>query len=893
MPTRAEAGRSDGTVDPLLLSVQEARKLHAQAREATATGRTADAIALLNAALRTLPIASGNLEVITVRTGVLGTLAYAEAETGSVTNGLAHLGTASDLIGALPDSPQRFYLLGHIHNQHGLILLRAGRTAECLSTFDQAVPLLEQAGDAAENAPELLAKVLMNRGLAYIELGKPEPAEEDMRRCLELAAKHNLPRITAKARGNLGEIAQLRGDIPSALLHFEDTERAFRNLAPSLVPRTKIDQARALLAAGIADEAARHLDEALPVLRGLRLTQDLAEAEIVRAAAALLQGELELAKQLAGSAHRRFVKRGSAPWAEVASLTRMQAETVAALENQDSKASPAKAAKLAERLADVGLPDESAKATMLAVRLALRRGSTEAAEELLRRVPPPRTIAPIDHKMLLRLCKAELSLAKGDHKRVLAEARAGLDELSRVRDRMGGLDLLSGTAVHGIELGRLAVGLVLDGARTQRDARRLLGWQERTRAQIYRYEPLPVIDDHELASRVTELRMVLRTVQQARVDRRPTAQLEQRSTALQREVTRLGWHTSHWGKPRPVCTPEEIIERLGERALVSFAASRDTLAAVVVSGGRTDLVRLGSLRETLEIAKQLHADLDALAPDELVAPLAAAVSDSARRRIARLDEVLAPVAKLVDDRELVIVPGGGLYQVPWGSLPSLRGRAVSVAPSATAWVAAATRPPQTTGEDVVLVCGPGLPESVTELTRLRAIYPKAVVLEGEAATTSTVLSTMDGAKLVHIAAHGTHEPANALFSRLELANGGLLAHELAQLRKPPEHVVLASCELALSHIRPGDEALGFAGAMLASGSRTVVAAVCRVGDRSSAETMTDYHRWLAADDPAADLANTMADYHSRLASGTAPAVALAQATAADPLRRPFICLGAG
>jgi hypothetical protein len=58
--------------------------------------------------------------------------------------------------------------------------------------------------------------------------------------------------------------------------------------------------------------------------------------------------------------------------------------------------------------------------------------------------------------------------------------------------------------------------------------------------------------------------------------------------------------------------------------------------------------------------------------------------------------------------------------------------------------------------------------------------------------------------------------------------------------------------------------------------------------------MTDYHRWLAVESQrAVDLGNTMADYHARLASGAAPATALAQATAADPLRRPFICLGAG
>jgi CHAT domain-containing protein len=196
----------------------------------------------------------------------------------------------------------------------------------------------------------------------------------------------------------------------------------------------------------------------------------------------------------------------------------------------------------------------------------------------------------------------------------------------------------------------------------------------------------------------------------------------------------------------------------------------------------------------------------------------------------------------------------------------------------------------------VLVRGPDLPTSATELDQLKDVYPDAIVLDGERATTEAVLSAMDGAKLVHIAAHGTHESANAMFSRLELHDGGLLAHEVARLRHPPAHIVLAACELALSHIRPGDEPLGFAGAMLASGSRTVVAAVNRVGHRSAALTMTDYHRRLANQpvaDLAADLAETMTDYHRKVASGMSPARALAEATAQDPLRRPFVLLGAG
>jgi hypothetical protein len=37
----------------------------------------------------------------------------------------------------------------------------------------------------------------------------------------------------------------------------------------------------------------------------------------------------------------------------------------------------------------------------------------------------------------------------------------------------------------------------------------------------------------------------------------------------------------------------------------------------------------------------------------------------------------------------------------------------------------------------------------------------------------------------------------------------------------------------------------------------------------------------------------MDDYHRRLAAGATPAVALADAIAVDPLRRPFVCLGSG
>ncbi|XVS64933.1 CHAT domain-containing protein [Actinosynnema sp. CA-299493] len=904
--------------------VEAATDLHKKAFRAASGGRPADAVTLLRRALRALPVTSPNAEATTVRIRILITLSYGEAETDSVEDGLARLRTAAELIATLPEGPDAVGLRAIVKDQEALILHRAGRTAEAIGLYDESVRRLEAGWASGAVGAATLATALMNRGVTHIAFGLPEAAERDARRAIELAEAEDLPLLKAKALGNLGDIAHLTGDVPRALAYHEQAERAFRLLAPDLVARTQIDRARVMLAAGLADEAAGHLDEALVVLRRRRVGQDLAEAELARAAAALLQGDPTTARQLADQAQRRFRRRGSTSWAELAALMRMRAEFASATSGPatpgspttpspsampgsstspgsspmpgsststdgsfvpaqersaalpappastrpstraSARVTPARATRLAERLTAVGLTDEASVARLLAVRMAIRRGDTKAARAVLNQVPAPGPITPVDHRMLLRLCRAELAVAVGEPGLALREAEEGLAELGRVRDRMGGLDLLCGTAVHGRELGELAVGLVLehDG-----DAEATFDWLERTRAQVYRYEPLPAIDDPVLARRVAESRSLSRAVQQARLDGRPVAELEGRLDALQREVARLGWHTSVWGRPRPVCGVTEVRAALGERAMVSFVTHGDVLWAVVLAAGEATLVRLGRAAQVFESVRQLHADVDVLGPDHLPPLLVASVAASAARRAERLDDALfGPLGGLIGGRELVVVPTGDLYAVPWNTLPSLHGRPIVVAPSATAWLNATSA--RTSATRVVLVAGPNLPEVVGEVSGLRGTYPDAVMAEA----VSDVLAALDGARLAHIAAHGEHVADNALFSRLELADGPLFAHEAARLRTAPEQVVLAACSLALSHIRPGDEALGFAGALLASGSRTVVAAVNQVGDRAAAMTMGAFHKLLADGKPVSH--------------------ALAEAIAADPLRRPFVCFGA-
>jgi len=847
-----------------------AAAVHRRAREAVWQFRFDRGEALLHQALRLLDEASGGAETTALRVQTLVTLSYAEAEARSLAVGLARLDTTAEYLARLVDGPERAALDGLVLSNRALLVYRAGQVLEGLELFDRAVPQLRTGLRSGRGDPVVLAHTYLNRGVAHIDLVQPDAATQDFRRCVEVCERYGLAQIAAKARHNMGYVAYMSGDMPAALTQYAAAASTLAEIASSLLPVGRVDHARALLAAGLPERAAEQLEDAIPQLRKQRAGQDLAEAEVTMAAAALLDGKATEARRWARSAERLFTRRGNTRWAAVAALAALRAEAAQALSRGHvPRRLPERAVKLADMLRPLLLEDETGLALMLAIRLELRRGDPAAAEILLDQLPRRRATTPLDHRMLLRLCRAELAVARGDRRRALAEARSGLAELGRARDRMGGLELVCGTAIHGEELGDLAVRLVLDGPR--RTARQLFGWLERTRAQVYRYEPLPTIDDPVVAEQVTELRSLRRAAQLARLSGRAPRREEKQIATLERTVLRQGWYTSPWGRPRPVASLSAVQAALGSRALVTFAVSGDELVALIVAGGRTRLARLASATETFEWVKRLHADLDTYAPNGLPAPIAAVVGGSARRSADLVDtRLIVPLLRFIGDRELVIVPTGPLYAVAWGSLPSLRGRPVVVAPSATAWLTAysvdsSPGPP-------ILVRGPLLREEIAEDSAVAATYPQAVRLAGSSATASAVLAALDGASVAHLAAHGEHEPTNAMFSRLELADGPLFAHELARLSHPPRHVVLAACELAMHHIRPGDEALGFAGALLASGVRTVIAANSRVGDKAAAVTM--------------------ADYHARIAVGDPPAVALAAAVAVDPLRRPFICLGA-
>ena len=141
---------------------------------------------------------------------------------------------------------------------------------------------------------------------------------------------------------------------------------------------------------------------------------------------------------------------------------------------------------------------------------------------------------------------------------------------------------------------------------------------------------------------------------------------------------------------------------------------------------------------------------------------------------------------------------------------------------------------------------------------------------------------MEGADLVHIAAHGDFRSDNPQFSAIRLTDGPLTAYDLERLRRAPRRVILSACESGRTAVLAGDEILGLAATLLGLGVQAIVATVVHVPDAETVPLMLAPHAELRA---GRSLAEAVALAQQRAYStDDGPSVAAAAA---------FVCIGAG
>ena len=762
--------------------------------------------------------------------------ALVEAEVYGLERGLRCLAAAQEsATGFAADG-----LVARIHSQAAAIAMRAGLWEKARDELGHAERLIDSADENDQFA------ILLNSGSLRLFRGELVGTRTALDRALQHARRAERSDWILKAAHNLGYTEFLAGNLPAALALMSEALTVDADVSRG-VPL--LDRARVLVESGLVREADETLAHAAEIFAAERATQDLGETELERARCALAAGDVQLARRVAVRARNRFRRRGNEEWRRSAELVLSQASLAAGVPPR-RLVEPVE--RLAAELGAAGLRLHARAAGLVMSEVHLALGATSAAVDALDAVGAPRRDDPITGRMHWHYVSARVAAAAGNTTTASRRTRSALDELARYQASFGSLDLRTASAVHGRRLAELDVALAL---RTRRAAS-VFTAAERARAVSSRLAPVRPPDDPVAAELLAELRQVLESLRAVEYDKSASEPLLRKRRELERQIVARSWTVSGTGAVAKQVSLDQVRAELTDdgQAMVMYVQAEGKLSAVVL-GTKTTLHDLGSSGPVLEQVRRVRVDLDMLAHPTVPPGIRQAATASLRRSLERLERAL--VTPLRVDGPLVLVSTGVLGQLPWASLAALRGRPIVVAPSATKWLASSQQPGVTKSR-VAALAGPDLGRGQEEAAAVGTMWSASRVVP--VATRADLLDAMAATDVLHVAAHGVHQPENPLFSSVRMVDGPVFAHELDQRGHAPQHVVLSACEVGLATIRPGDEALGLATVLLNLGTQSVVAGVARVGDEVAEQTMAAYHAKLAAGaDSAGALAGALAE----------------------------------
>ncbi len=542
--------------------------------------------------------------------------------------------------------------------QQGVMLLREGRLAEALEALDRAVELIDQA--PAEDQ----VKLLINRGEVHRQSGTLSPATTDYARAYAIATEAGLDELAFAARHNLGYAHYLSGDLPRALEVMATVEEADSDHYKGIVG---LDRARVLLSAGLLADADATLAAAADALARTDLVPMLAEAELARAEAALLDDDVDRARALADRALARVAPRDNRRTTASAELTVLR---IAAAADPADPAVEATAVELGDRLGGLGLDHQARLARLIALETRLA-GSDPVDPRDLRLTPG----LPMDVRLRARLARGTLGLRQGSPARARSEARAGLTELADYQAQFGSLDLQTAAAAHGMKLAAMAVEQEL----RQNRPTAVLGWLERARAISGRVPEVQPPEDPVGAELLTRLRWVLNELETGGPDADPTGALRRQRGELQSLIRSRSWTVRGTTGAAAVPSITDLRQRLGDATLIALFRLHDRVHAVVLTRRRARLHDLGDGARLDALTGRIGADLDALAMAHIPESLRAAASRSLRSSLQVLDDLLIAPLDL-PCAPAVLLPPGRLAALAWGALPQPAGTAAGPGP---------------------------------------------------------------------------------------------------------------------------------------------------------------------------------------------------------------------
>jgi CHAT domain-containing protein len=200
-----------------------------------------------------------------------------------------------------------------------------------------------------------------------------------------------------------------------------------------------------------------------------------------------------------------------------------------------------------------------------------------------------------------------------------------------------------------------------------------------------------------------------------------------------------------------------------------------------------------------------------------------------------------------------------------------------------------------------------LPFAESEAQAIAGLY-RTTPLIGKNATESAVQSQVGRAGVLHLAAHGSYNTIDPMYSAIYLApdeqNDGLLeTHEIYGLDlKHTDLVVLSACDTQLGELSTGDELVGLTRAFLFAGTPSVISSLWSVDDKATQLLMEKFYTyWRSGKGKAEALRQAQMDVRAEypnpyywagfVLNGDGGKPMEAQPTESVPVSRPFpICV---
>ena len=241
--------------------------------------------------------------------------------------------------------------------------------------------------------------------------------------------------------------------------------------------------------------------------------------------------------------------------------------------------------------------------------------------------------------------------------------------------------------------------------------------------------------------------------------------------------------------------------------------------------------------------------------------------------------IIAPVADLLEEPEIVIVPDSSLYQVPFAALTDGEGKYLSetyrirILPSLSTLKLIQDSPAEYHSQTGALIVGdpvvgrvrykgrrknflplPCARKEAEMIGKLLGVHP----LLGQCATKQAVLKSLHSVSLIHFAAHGDAERGEIALSPLRSTKK--IPHEedylltmsdISQVRLRAKLVVLSCCHSGCGQIR-AEGVIGIARAFLGSGARSVLVALWAIEDRATEQLMRCFYEHLVRGESASE-----------------------------------------